>query len=137
MSLRRFRWALGLLLLGGCYHPNPYGADQIVCNLASHVRDPEPPVSFATPPVMPPTVENPGLQPTAAQSNLPALSASSLPMTLLFPVPLPPPRRRPLFIPPELPGANAPPIRWPATREERVRETLRLYPQLPPLPEGP
>jgi cobalt-zinc-cadmium efflux system outer membrane protein len=148
MSPCRFSWLVGLLLLGGCYHPDSSVADQTVLNLANRVRDPEPDRGPATPPATPPADGESGsptpIQPAAALAAgppalaaPPASSGPSVATTLICQVPPSLPRRPPLSIPPDLPGANAPPIRWPATREERARETHRLYPTLLPLPEGP
>jgi cobalt-zinc-cadmium efflux system outer membrane protein len=49
---------------------------------------------------------------------------------------LPAPRalKQPLVIPPDLPGASAPAIKWPAERPEREKAARNLYPPLPPLP---
>src|SRR5205807_8888578 len=49
---------------------------------------------------------------------------------------LQPPRKR-LLIPPELPGADAPPIELPADPAGRDRHFKQLYPPIPDLPPLP
>jgi cobalt-zinc-cadmium efflux system outer membrane protein len=137
MALRRLSWALGLVLLGGGCHALPDPTDQVVANLARQIRDlspAEPAGKTATPDRRDsaPALERedtgtskselggpPLVQPTALRQQ-----DNTLPV----------PKKQPLSIPPELPGATAPPISWPKTRPEQDKVLKKLYPPLPPLP---
>jgi cobalt-zinc-cadmium efflux system outer membrane protein len=105
--------SLLLLLLGGCCYPVREYADQAVCELAARPLDLEP-----APPPDQSAARGPGQPKAQPPKGLPGR----------------------LEIPPELPGAGAPPIDLPdkTKPEERKQAIQRLYRPLPevvPLPE--
>ena len=133
MSSRRFCWALGLVLLGGCHLP-PENSDAVVAALASRTRDVEPPAPAEATPTTPPAepVRRVSLSLETDPDDGPTVRrAAAVQMDKTLPPERP---RRPLDIPPGLPGGNAPPIRMPEGEREKERALQELYPPLPPLP---
>ncbi len=164
---RPFRpWVVVVLLVGGCCCAVRQHADDRVCAVAAHVLDPMPiaPADGGGA-VPPPAGGRPSVPPAPASAvergashaaaSREGIAPDSDPAVRLAsaqePAPSvarPPRGTRPtlserLRIPPELPGANAPPIHLPpatASEQERTRATRALYPALPPLgaePEPP
>lgn len=133
MVSRRLWWPLGLVLLGGCCGPLPDHTAAVVDRLAARVRDIEPPPPAEPSPAGPsaPSESRPrlSLEVDAGKedSSQPA-GAGQIDKTLPAA-----PARQPLRVPPELPGANAPPITLPEGESEKERALNDLYPPLPPL----
>jgi cobalt-zinc-cadmium efflux system outer membrane protein len=136
--LRRILLVLGLALLPGCWLPSHWGIDGQVKALTAeveltesyHARDPLPaaPVSadslLPDAPTAPPQEEAP---PSLIQRVAYAQTEKA-----------PRPAARKLFVPPELPGADAPPIeKMSEEPAEKARQLKELYPPLPPLPATP
>jgi cobalt-zinc-cadmium efflux system outer membrane protein len=134
MVSRRFCWALGLVLLGGCCQLSPDHSDDVVAGLASRVRDVEPPLpadsSSASPSAQPVRQACLSLE-ADAPDDPPVRRVAAVQLDRTLP---PEPARRPLDIPPGLPGGNAPPIRVPEGERARERALQELYPSPPPLP---
>jgi cobalt-zinc-cadmium efflux system outer membrane protein len=138
MSSRRLWWALGLVLLHGCYQPLPDPTEHVALSLASQVRDVEPlgPADL-TPDkqvpsgidVLPPSKTDPGREEAVKPADGPPAQPVAAEQREGRQ-----PRRPPLVIPPGIPGADAPPIQLPRSRPERERALKQLYPDLPPLP---
>jgi cobalt-zinc-cadmium efflux system outer membrane protein len=138
---RRILWIVPLVLLYGC-QSFPDTTDQVVSGLARELRDPDPlKPPDATPAVRPGEIAPKMAQPQADErSPAPSEEANYLQQLAAAmqqpkdgPV-LPPSAKKPLTIPPGLPGIKAPPIVWPKTREEQERLVEKLYPPMPPLP---
>jgi cobalt-zinc-cadmium efflux system outer membrane protein len=142
MALRRLLSLSGLLLLGGCLYNAREKTDAVVADLASHPVDLAPPsqVTAPAPPAQPATDR----APRGRSAALPAAATDVQTAALIQPGPgdLSPEQTRArlydLKIPPELPGAEAPPLA-PLPKDRAQREALvrRLYPPLEPLPEEP
>jgi cobalt-zinc-cadmium efflux system outer membrane protein len=134
MASRRWVWLLGVLLAHGCAS-FPDTTDPLVHGLAREVLDPEPP--RAADAIIPaaPEPKPGGGRSKAEETGLPPFA-----MAVSQKEPGPDrkePVKRLLTIPEELPGAKAPPLTWPRDPAERAQAVKRLYPSLPPLPEGP
>jgi cobalt-zinc-cadmium efflux system outer membrane protein len=136
--LRQIAWVLGLALLQGCWTPSGSRIDQEVKSLTAQVEkdaayqahDPLPAVRVQAAPLIPDQL------PARTPGDLPAspirLTADQQPATK------PAGRRDRLVIPPELPGADAPPIeKMSEVPAEKERQLKALYPPLPPLPPIP
>jgi cobalt-zinc-cadmium efflux system outer membrane protein len=132
---------LGLLALGGCLYPVREEVDHTVCNLADHVIDPGPP-GVAGPSQLPPPsptgqpAQDPGKEGAAGPSARVLLPVRA--EEVQQPQPMPPgpkPKREPLRIPPELPGANAPEVTIPGIDAPEAEKERIVREQFPPLPE--
>jgi cobalt-zinc-cadmium efflux system outer membrane protein len=130
-------WALGLLLVSGCTYPVRDDVDRVVCDLATHPIDPQPPT--AAPQPMPPALAKKAAD---APRHLSANLRQTVLMRTAAQVPAgratTPPER--VHIPPELPGANVPPITLPpldAPRAEREAAAREYFPELEPLRPEP
>jgi cobalt-zinc-cadmium efflux system outer membrane protein len=118
-----FAWTLGLLFISGCCYPVREQADRALAELTTYPLDlsPMPPADQSTqrgPSAAPSTTES---QPSPAESHA-SKAGSKL--------------AERLKIPPELPGATAPPIALPgpqAPRSEKEAAIHRLFPPLPAL----
>lgn len=145
---KRSSWLMAALLLGGCCFAVRDEADRTVCNLAAQPLDvtmpavdenlPKPvkegaadqQTRFIAPPQLPAAQPEPGtdsIRQAAAQK--PTTTEPRKPTTL-------PNKLGNLNIPPELPGANAPPIRLPprtAPEKDIDAAINRLFPPLPEL----
>jgi cobalt-zinc-cadmium efflux system outer membrane protein len=147
MSRSRLLSILGLLLLSGCrcYTVEP-NVDQAIRDLAKHPFDPDPlpvkePRSAAPPRTVPnaPPADgstNPGPEADSENPSIEPTSALTQADKDLSPEDVAAIKSR-LSIPPVIPGSQAPVIVWPREKEEKQREILRLYPDLPELPGDP
>src|SRR5947209_8450225 len=109
---KRWPWVFGLLLLGGCLDPVREQADRAVCDKAAHAIDLQPLSQPDESTRMPPAsardsgtsdgITRTSYQPQGAGEQAPGA-------TLL----------NRLRLPPDIPGANAPPIRLPGSEKER------------------
>lgn len=131
---RRILWILPFVLLHGC-QTFPDTTDLMVSGLAREVRDPDP---LGPPDGSPPAPSRPQPEPGKEGPGLAEETAylQQLAAAMQQPRDGPSPKR-PLTIPPGLPGSQAPPIVWPKTKEEQERAIQKLYPPLPPLPPEP
>jgi cobalt-zinc-cadmium efflux system outer membrane protein len=122
-SPRRLPFALVLFVVAGCLHPVREEADQRVCELAGHPLDL---AELAVAPAPKPAAQAAGARP--ANQDPDCEPGGKLPETLLK-------------IPPELPGADAPPIQLPSfdpkCRPQLRRAVEQLFPPLPPLSPDP
>ena len=133
MSSRPLWWPLGVVLLSGCCGPLPDHTDSVVASLATRVRDVEPPPPAESSPAgrSAPSPSRPTLTlETDSGKEGASPPAGTGPIDKTMPAA---PARQPLRIPPELPGANAPPIELPPEASEKERALNALYPPLPPL----
>jgi cobalt-zinc-cadmium efflux system outer membrane protein len=135
---RRIPLVLGLALLPGCWLPSHSGIDGEVKALAAevgraesyHARDRLPAAPVSAEPLLPETLTAPQ-QGESPPSPLQRVAYAP-------PEKAPPPGARKLFVPPELPGADAPPIeKMSEEPAEKARQLKALYPPLPPLPAIP
>src|SRR5262245_46322178 len=118
MRFRSYRWmcwGLGIALGPGCLHPVRENVDRVVCDLAARPMDVPPPYSGNLPDARP-APATPAAD-TGSEENIELVVQQQ-------PVPQKPPKpfAERLQIPPELPGANAPPVRLPpptAPRKEK------------------
>jgi cobalt-zinc-cadmium efflux system outer membrane protein len=141
MTNKILPWTLGLLLVHGCSYAVREQTDQLVCDLAAQPRDVEParPMDQTPPPMPSAKAKNNDLSESVTQASHVG-PASAHENRTVKPVvfveqdktkPLP---EQTLDIPSNLPGANAPAIDWPDTKEEKERYLKKLYPPLPDLP---
>jgi outer membrane protein, heavy metal efflux system len=122
-SPKRLPLALLLFLAAGCLHPVREETDQRVCELAAHPLDLGAAAAAPSPVPAPPAK-----RPSPAGQDPDCEPGGKLPETLLK-------------IPPELPGADAPPIQLPSfdpkCRPQLRRAVEQLFPPLPPLGPDP
>jgi cobalt-zinc-cadmium efflux system outer membrane protein len=134
---RRIALVLGLALLPGCWLPRHSGIDGQVQALTAevervegyHARDPLPPVTGTSHPLVADAVALPrnDLRPSPIQKVVYDQPANG-----------PQPRVHKLVIPPDLPGADAPPIeKLSEDPAEKGRQLNELYPPLQSLPPTP
>jgi cobalt-zinc-cadmium efflux system outer membrane protein len=132
--------ALAVLLASGCTYPVRDDVDRAVCDLAAHPLDVQPPGPIEAPRQMPraearraPNTPDPPAAGTGSRQGELVRTASQVPPGGETPSPLPLGRKE-LFVPPELPGANVPPLQWPTPEEGPARREAaaeRLFPELP------
>jgi cobalt-zinc-cadmium efflux system outer membrane protein len=136
--LRRVPLVLGLALLPGCWLPWHSSIDgqikaltaEVERNESYHARDPLPAAPAGAAPLLP-----------DALATLPPQESTRAPVQQAAysqPEKAAPPGARKLFVPPELPGADAPAIEKLSEEPgEKARQLKALYPPLPPLPATP
>ncbi len=130
MSSRPLWWPVGLLLLSGCCGALPDHTGAVADQLAARVRDVEPPPPAEQAPAPTPVESRPRLSlETDSGKDAPDLTGTAAQIDKTPPTPA----LKPFAIPPELPGANAPPINLPPEEPARKRYLDELYPPLPPL----
>lgn len=145
MGFRFSRWiccGLGIALVPGCLHPVRQNVDHVVCDLAARPMDLSPASreAPAKPQTAPAKEETPSKSPGVTQ--LPAKEQDEGLRLASFQLPQPAgiqdkparPLAERLKIPPELPGADAPPVRLPpptAPRQEKEAAIEKLFPPLP------
>jgi cobalt-zinc-cadmium efflux system outer membrane protein len=136
--LRRIPLVLGLVLLPGCWLPSHSGIDGQIKTLTTevertenyHARDPLPAAPAGAAPLLPDPLTTPAGEESSREPIQQAAYAQ--------PEKPPKPGARKLFVPPELPGADAPPIeKMSEEPAEKARQLKELYPPLPPLPALP
>ncbi|HKI31305.1 MAG TPA: TolC family protein [Gemmataceae bacterium] len=136
--LRRIPLVLAFALLPGCWLPSHSGIEgQLKARTAEversenyHARDPLPAAPVVAEPLLP----------DASATAQPEPSPPAPIQRVAFAPQEDPPQRTPhqLFVPPELPGADAPPIeKMSEEPAEKARQLKALYPPLPPLPAIP
>jgi cobalt-zinc-cadmium efflux system outer membrane protein len=140
MKLEQLLLLPGLLALGGCLYHVREETDQTVRNMVAHPLDLQPPP--ATAPPQPTTAASAGEGPPReraqpAQNLSLVVDAQTTALMQAADEPKPPADQFRLTVPPELPGAEAPPIRLPPGRAEQQRYLRELYGELVPLAEGP
>ncbi len=133
MSRRRLL-ALKSAAPSGCLYHATERTDEAVCALTAHPFDPAPPEATEAPP------RPPVLSGAAAPSSPTDVRTAAL-MGADRPQPPVEPRieRTPVKVPPEIPGAETPPVenfnKLPP--EQKLAAIRKLYPPLPPLKEEP
>ncbi|MBV9123762.1 MAG: TolC family protein [Planctomycetes bacterium] len=145
MWLKWLPWTAAFWLLSSCTYPVQEQTDLSVCQMASHPLDlaPPTPVDQSVSPINPAGYSSNADQADSrseSQPNKDAGGSTQEEPNLPQPKPLENDgkrRRAVLQIPPGLPGANAPPIRWPENPAEREAYLKKLYPALPPLGPNP
>jgi outer membrane protein, heavy metal efflux system len=134
------RWLLafsGLLSLSGCLYHARERIDEATCMLAAQPFDLQPTAPVESKPSTEPTPAAPEKKPEA--SRFPALDVQTTALTQTTKDAQPPegkPRLEPK-IPPEVPGSETPLLKLPKDKAAAQRELQRIYPELPPLPDGP
>ncbi len=135
------RWLIltwGILILGGCSYSVRENADALICELATHPFDLD---------RLPPTDQSTQSQNAIPQSEMAEAESDAVKPVVFQSVQEKDKEKqgeekflRRFRIPPELPGSEAPPIRFPganAPKEERTKAIEKLYPTLPPLGADP
>jgi cobalt-zinc-cadmium efflux system outer membrane protein len=153
MSLHRNLLLLGLLLTGGCLWPVREKTDQTVHDLISRPYDVAPTLAGDTVKETPQPKGGPSEPATKPTPKGPAAAPpvlTDMQTTAYMQAPPDKALARPkydLVIPPEIPGSEAPLIKFektgpdgkpvPLSPEEKRRAIAKIYPELPPLPVAP
>jgi cobalt-zinc-cadmium efflux system outer membrane protein len=136
--LRRISLLLGLALLPGCWLPAHSGIDgQVKARTAEvergenyHARDLLPAAPVTSAPLLPDGLSAPQQADSPPSQIQPVVFAQAEKASQAG-------ARKPL-VPPDLPGADAPPIeKMSEEPAEKARQLKALYPPLPPLPSTP